>query len=310
MRNFHELVERARASGRRMRVAVVGADDEHTLQAVFRGSDDGIVEPILVGGLAGIRSTLDRLGLELPAENLVHAEGAVAAARRGVELVRSGCAQFLMKGKLQTAELLAAAVDRENGLRTGLIISHIALYSIPRYHKLLVDTDGGMVMYPDLAQKKAITENAVSLLRALGYECPKVAVLAAVETRNEKMPETVDAAALRAMNAEGSLSGCIVEGPISYDLATDPEAVRIKGYDSPVGGDADILVVPNIITGNVLGKCLTCSAGAAMAGIVVGARAPIIVTSRGSSSEEKYYSIVLAAAATAAGTSWTKGRLS
>ena len=297
LRNFQELLERTRVSGTRKRVAVVEADDEHTLQAVFRARDDGLVEPLLVGDAVRIRSTLEDLGLSVPADGIVPADDAAASARRGVELVRGGVAQFLMKGRLQTSDLLTAVVDKTRGLRTGNVISHIALYSVPRYHKLLVDTDGGMVMYPDLAQKKAIIENAVGLLHTLGYESPKVAVLAAVEHLNEKMPETVDAAALKTMGVEGGIAGCIVEGPISYDLATDAAVVEIKGYQSPVAGDADILVVPNITTGNVLGKCLACTAGAEMAGIVVGADAPIILTSRGSSSNEKYFSIVLAAAA-------------
>jgi phosphate butyryltransferase len=161
----------------------------------------------------------------------------------------------------------------------------------------VITTDGGMMMYPDLEQKKKIIENAVGVLHSLGYENPKVGVLAAVETVNPKMPESVDAGKLKEMNQNGEITGCIVEGPISYDLAMNKESAEIKGFVSPVAGDPDILIVPNITAGNILGKCLVYSAGAKMAGFIVGAKVPIVLTSRGSSSEEKYLSLVISAAA-------------
>jgi phosphate butyryltransferase len=176
-------------------------------------------------------------------------------------------------------------------------MSHVSIQEVPSYHKLLITTDGGMMMYPDLEQKKKIIENAVEVLHSLGYENPKVAVLAAVETVNPKMPESVDAGKLKEMNQNGEITGCIVEGPISYDIAMNKESGEIKGFVSPVAGDPDILIVPNITCGNILGKCLVYSAGAKMAGFIVGAKVPIVLTSRGSSSEEKYLSLVLSAAA-------------
>lgn len=202
-----------------------------------------------------------------------------------------------MKGKLQTADLLKAVVDKEKGLRTGNVISHVAILEIPAYRKLIAVTDGGMVMYPNLDEKKQILENSVNVFLAMGYECPKVAVLCAVETVNPKMPETVDADTLKNMNRDGEIKDCMVEGPISLDLTFNKESAEIKGYSSPVTGDADILLVPNITTGNIMSKALIEMAGATMAGMVVGAKVPIVLTSRGASSEEKYLSLVLSASA-------------
>ncbi len=177
-------------------------------------------------------------------------------------------------------------------------MSHIAINEVPGYHKLLVTTDGGMLLMPTLEQKRDIIINAVSALRAMGYEKPKVGVLAAAEKINPKLPDSVDAAALKEMNERGEITDCIVEGPISLDLAVVPGRGEIKGYKSPCAGDVDILVVPNITAGNIFGKSLTELCGGKMAGLIMGAKCPIIVTSRGSSSEEKYNALCLAAAMT------------
>lgn len=176
------------------------------------------------------------------------------------------------------------------------IMSHIAMQTVPRYHKMLVTTDGGMLPYPTLEQKKAIVNNAVSALRALGYDRPKVGILASVEEVNPKMPETVDGAALKEMNQKGEIKNCVVEGPISLDLALVKERAVAKGYESEVAGDADILVAPNVHAGNILGKALIEMAGGKMAGVILGAKAPVGLTSRASSTEEKYYALALAAA--------------
>jgi phosphate butyryltransferase len=218
------------------------------------------------------------------------------AAFSAVHLVRQGKAEIIMKGRIQTAELLHAVVAKETGLQTQKLMSLVAFHEIPGYHKLLCITDGGMVMYPSLDEKKRILQNAVDVCHSMGIMDPKVAVLAAVEITNPKMPESVDAAALKQMNLQGEIAGCIVEGPISYDLAMSMESAKIKEYSSPVSGDPDILLVPNITVGNVLAKALVVSAGAKMAGFIVGAKAPVVLTSRGSSSEDKYLSLVLAAA--------------
>lgn len=296
-KNFTELIKVVQGGAVVRRVAVVAAQDEHTLEAVFRARKDGIAEPILVGDCAMIQTIAHRLGESIDPGCLVEAGSDAEAAEKAVALIREEKADFLMKGKLQTADLLRAVVNKETGLRTGSVMSHMAIHEVPGYHKLLAVTDGGMMMYPDVLEKKQIIENAVRVFRAMGYETPKVAVLAAVETPNPKMPEAVDADVLKGMNKTGELADCILEGPISYDLAMSRESAHIKGFESPVVEDADILVVPNITAGNILGKALVYSAGAKMAGFVVGAKVPIVLTSRGSSSEEKYLSIVLSASA-------------
>ena len=253
------------------------------------------MKAILVGDEGKIRELLKDLNATGEYE-IANEPDSSKAAYKAVELVRENKADFLMKGKIDTAGILKAVVDKERGLGQGRLMSHVAIVEVPTYHKLLVATDGGMVMYPTLDQKKEIINNAVETLLKLGYERPKVGVLAAVEKVNPKMPETVDGDKLKEMNINGEIKNCIVEGPISYDLAIYEEAAKIKGYESQVAGDVDVLVVPDITTGNVLGKALIYSAKGKMAGIVVGAKVPIILTSRGSSAEEKFLSLALAAA--------------
>lgn len=274
---------------------VAAAQDEHTLQAVFRAKKDNIVEPILIGHRERIKDLLERLHEGLAEELIIHAENDVEAAFKAVELINEGKADFIMKGRLQTADLLGAVVNKEKGIRTGNVMSHVAILEIPTYHKLLAITDGGMLMYPNLEEKKQVIENAVNIFLAMGYEKPKVAIMAAIENVNPKMPETIDADMLKKMNLQGQIANCIVEGPISYDLTMNKESAEIKGYQSSVTEDADILIVPNITAGNLLSKGLVYSAHAKMAGFIVGAKVPIVLTSRGSTAEEKYLSLVLSA---------------
>jgi len=297
IKNFDELIRKVANYKEKKKVAVVAAHDEHTLEAVFKAKEDGVVEPILIGCKDKIKEILDKHNFTLSDEFIIDIEDESQAAYKAVELVNENKANSIMKGKIQTADLLKAVVDKERGIRTGRLMTHFAVLEVPTYHKLLAITDGGMVMYPTLEQKKGIIQNAVDVLLSLGYEKPKVGVLAAVEKVNPKMPETVDAAELKKMAESGELTNCIVEGPISYDIAMSKESAEIKGFDSPVVEDVDILIPPNIATGNILAKALIYSGNAKMAGIIVGAKVPIILTSRGSSSEEKYLSIVLATAA-------------
>lgn len=293
--SFSELVERARVEVHGARVALAAADDPHSLEGIKDVADMGIVRPVLTGSREAIEACLEQVGLEVPPEDIYEADGVDEAAARAVELVRSGAADFLMKGKMQTSELLHAVVNKEHGLGRGRTMSHMAVNEIPAYHKLLVTTDGGMLLAPSLEQKRDIILNAVEALRALGYDEPKVGVLAAAEKVNPKLVDSTDAAALKAQWEAGEIAGCIVEGPISLDLALVPERSAQKGYESPVAGDVDVLVAPNITCGNVLGKTLVEMAGAKMAGLVVGAACPIVLTSRGSSAEEKRNSLCLAA---------------
>jgi len=297
IKNFDELIKKVQNFEGKKKVVVAAAHDEHTLEAVMHAADNNIVDPILIGNKEKIKEILNKLGKKVSDDAIIDAADEIAAAEKAVEMARNGEAHLIMKGKIQTADLLRAVVDKEKGLRTGKVMSHFSIQEVPSYHKLLVTTDGGMLMYPDLEQKKKIIENAVGVLHSLGYENPKVGVLAAVETVNPKMPEAVDGGKLKEMNQKGEITGCIIEGPISYDIAMNKESGIIKGFNSPVAGDPDILVVPNITAGNILGKCLVYSAGAKMAGFIVGAKVPIVLTSRGSSAEEKYLSLVISAAA-------------
>ena len=296
LRNFFEVTKNLRKANTVKTVAVAAANDEHSLEAVFKAEGEGLIKSILVGNKTEILSILQKHNFTKNEEDIIDASDNVAAAQIAVACIREGRADFLMKGGLQTADLLRAVVNKETGLNTGRLMSHVVLNEVPSYHKLLLTTDGGMVQYPNIEQKIDILKNAVDTLYALGYDKPKVGILAAVETVNPKMPETVEAYQIKQMNLNGEITGCIVEGPISYDLAVSKEIAAIKGFNSEVAGDADIVISPNIAAGNILGKSLTCSAGAKIAGFIVGAGAPIILTSRGSSAEEKYLSLIVAAA--------------
>jgi len=296
-KNFSELVKKVKTLPVRKRMVVAAAGDVHTLAAVMNAKREGIVDPVLVGDKAVIERILGEMNENVAVENIYDYPDITEAAEFAVGLVRKGKADFLMKGKLDTSVILKAVVDKEKGLGRGRTMSHFTMFEIPAYHKLLLIVDGGMVPYPSLEQKKDIIINTVDTLIAMGYECPKVGVLACVEKVNPKMPETLDGRALRDMNQNGEIPNCIVEGPISYDCALLKGIAILKEFESPVAGDADVLVVPNIHAGNIAGKALTCTGGARMAGFVVGAKCPIVLTSRASSAEEKYLSIVISAAA-------------
>lgn len=298
LKNFDELVEKVKSFPQQKRVIVAAAGDEHTLEAVFHAQKEGIVKPILVGDKNIIENLLRTLEVTVSNNDIYDIPDADEAAKKAVALIHEGIGDFIMKGKLETAQILKPVVNKETGLGTGRVMSHFVINELPHYHKLLVTSDGGMMTYPTLEQKKDIIENSVEIMLALGYVNPKIAAVAAVEKVNPKMPETVDADSLAQMNREGQIKNCIVAGPISLDIALDKEAARIKGYESPVAGDADMILVPNIQVGNVLGKSIVTIAGGKMAGFIVGAKVPIILTSRGSSAEEKFLSLVLASAAT------------
>ena len=296
IRDFSELAERVKTEGRKKRVAVAASHDAHTLQALSAAYEAGVVEPILIGKAHETKELIGKLELPFGGARIVDARDDAAAAAAAVAMVREGAADFIMKGKLQTADLLKEVVNKETGLKHGALMSHFGLFEVLGYHKLLVLTDGGMVLYPSLEQKKEILKNAVDTLKRLGYAKPKAAVLCATEVVNPKMPESVDAGELKRMYEEGQIEDCVVEGPISYDLMISRESAEIKGYESPVTGDTDILLMPNMTAGNLVAKALMLSAGAKMAGIIVGAEAPIVLVSRGASAEEKYLSLILAAA--------------
>ncbi len=295
-RDFNEIIERVQKNEKIKTVAVVCAHDEHTLEAIFKVKKEGLIIPVYIGIKEEIKINAKKLGESITDLEIYDVQTPEEAAELGVKLINEKKADFLMKGKLETGELLKAVVNKDKGLKKGEVMSHMAIQKIPAYHKMLVTTDGGMLPYPTLMQKKCIIENAVNALIAMGYDKPKVGILAAVEKPNINMPETLEAQKLKEMNQRGEIKNCIIEGPISLDLALVKERAIVKGYTSEVAGDADILVVPNIHAGNILGKTLVEMAGARMAGLILGAKCPIVLTSRGSSAEEKYLSLVLAAA--------------
>jgi phosphate butyryltransferase len=294
---FSQLVERLRESKRSRRVAVVAADDDHTLEAVRLAVREGVVTPILIGDADWIGSWLAGRGINVAGLRIVDALDPLDAAAQAVALVRAGDAEVLMKGRIETAALMKVVLDRTSEIRTERIMSHFAVLEVPSYHKLLAVTDVALNLSPDLGQKRQIIENAVAALAAIGIANPKVAVMAAAEQLNPKLVESVDAAELKRLNQVGEITGCVIEGPISYDLAIDREAVAIKRYESPVAADADLMVVPNLVSGNLMIKALMVSAGAKFAGCIVGAKVPIVVTSRAAPAADKHISIMVAAAA-------------
>lgn len=299
LRNWDAIADRVRNLALMQRIVVAAAHDAHALEAVHAMEQRGMISPVLVGDEGRIRDIAARIGMRLDDVPLHHEPDEDRAAAKAVQIIREGHGDVLMKGILQTAQLLKAVVNKEHGLGTGRLMSHVAFQEVPRYHKMLVTTDSVMIPYPTLEQKKGIILNAVGALHALGYARPKVAVLAAVEKAHPKMPETQDAAALKEMNRSGEIPRCVVEGPISMDLALVAEKARIKGYESAVAGDSDILVMHDLCCANCVGKALTDLAGARTGGLIIGARVPIVLTSRSASAEEKGLSLILAAASAA-----------
>ncbi|EWY40805.1 bifunctional enoyl-CoA hydratase/phosphate acetyltransferase [Skermanella stibiiresistens SB22] len=260
--------------------AVVFPTDEVSLRGAVEAAAAGLIKPLLVGPETVIRALAERHGLDLGAATIVPAENDIAAAIRAVALVRDGQAEALMKGNLHTDILLAEVVRRESGLRTGRRVSHVFVMQVPGRLSPLLVTDAAVLMYPTLDEKVDIAQNAIDLAHVLGIDVPRVAVLSAVETVSSKIPSTIDAAALTVMAARGQIRGAIVDGPLAFDNAVDPEAARVKGIKSEVAGRADILLVPNFEAGNMVAKELSKIAQADGAGIVMGARCPIILTSR------------------------------
>jgi len=293
IKSFAQLLEQAK-QGPRRRVAVAAAEDAEVIAALYAAQSAGIAEAILVGDADKIRSLAAEAHIVLDNMEIMDVPDKMLAARAAVSLVRDGRAQMLMKGLIGTADILRAVLDKEKGLRSGRALSHVAIIEVPTYHKLLFMSDGGQNIAPDLLQKAEILQNAVDIARALGVDRPKVAALAAVEVVNPKMQATVDAYELQLMAERGELSNCIVHGPLALDGAISAEAALHKGIKSQVSGDVDVLLVPNIEVGNVLYKTLVYLSRARVAGLIAGAAAPIVLTSRSDSPESKLLSIACA----------------
>jgi phosphotransacetylase len=291
---FRDLAVEAARMEKKTVIAVVEAQDEHTLESVIHAASDQIMRPLLIGNVDKISELLIKYGADPKNYEIIASYSVDESLRLAVDCINKGRATAIMKGRLESGDFMKAVVSRENGLVSGGRLSLIGFFEIPKYHKLLAVSDMGLNTYPDLDGKKAIVQNAVKMLYALGITMPKVAVLAAVEKLNLKMPDTVDADALKKMNASGEITNCYIEGPISFDLATSAESARIKGYESPVAGDADLMIVPDITAGNIMVKCMTGFGEAKTAGTVLGAKVPIVFTSRSAEAADKYYSIALA----------------
>lgn len=278
------------------RIAVAAAHDDHVLKSLHDVYTKGYASPILIGDKEKIFAIADDLEIDISHMTIIKELDDRKAADIAVNLVNNGEADVLMKGLMHTADLLKAVLEKEKGLRTNRLLSHIGIYEVEGYHKLLFITDAGINIAPDLKEKADIIRNAVAVTRLLGIDQPKIAALAAVETVNPAMQSTLDAAALTMMSQRGQLANCLVDGPLAMDNAINKEAAKHKNIISQVAGDADILLVPDIEAGNILVKALIFLYKANSCGLITGARVPLVVTSRAESSAAKYYSILMALA--------------
>jgi phosphate acetyltransferase len=276
--------------------AVAHPCDEASLTGAMEAAEAGLIVPILVGPKSKIESVAAKCGIDLKGVEIVDVAHSQEAAAKAVEIVRSGRAEVLMKGSLHSDELLSAVAKKETGLRTGRRISHVFIMDVPDHPETLFITDAAVNIFPDLMAKRDIVQNAIDLFHGLGLGTPKVAILSAVETVTISIPSTLEAAALCKMADRGQITGGILDGPLAFDNAISPEAAAIKGIKSEVAGHANILVVPDLEAGNMLAKNLSFLAHADAAGIVLGARVPIILTSRADSVRTRMASCAIAVA--------------
>ena len=290
---FEEMLARRKGSAP-LPTAVVHPCSEDALRGALEAARVGLIEPLLVGPEEHIREIANKAKLDLSPYKVVTTMDSVESAAVAANLAGTGKVKALMKGSLHTDQYMHAVIQRENRLRTNRLLSHCFLVAAPAYSRCIIISDAAVNIAPDLDQKRDIVQNAVILARALGIAQPKVAILAAVEVVNSRMPATTDAAALAKMADRRQIVGAIVDGPLDLDIAVDEEAARVKGVDSPVAGKADILIAPNIEAGNMMYKELAFMAGAQVAGLVMGARVPVILTSRADSPQTRLFSCGLA----------------
>lgn len=292
LRTFKEVLNKAKKYGPK-KIAVASAGAEDVLKAVEAARKEGLADSILVGDKKEIIQIANKRGIDPTNYEIIDLPDKTEATRCAVELVRNKKASILMKGMIGTARLLKAILDKEIGLRTDRILSHVYTLQIKGYDRLLTMTDGGMSISPDLKQKSQIIQNAIYYAHSMGIEKPKVAVVAALELVNPDMPATIDAACLAKMSERGQIVGGIVDGPLGFDNAISKEAAKYKGVESPVSGEVDIVLVPNIESGNIFAKGLVYLANAVPAGLLLGAKAPVVLVSRSDSAQSKLYSIAL-----------------
>lgn len=290
---FDRLVARCRDLPR-VPFAVVAPTTEVALSGAVAAERAGLIQPILVGNADTVRALASKLGIDVSAMRLVDAEGDEDAARKAVTLCRQGAAMGLMKGSLHTDVLMHAVLDAKDGLRTARRVSHVFVIDAPAYPRPLLVTDAAITIYPTLDEKVDIAKNAIELAHALGIAKPNVAILSAVETVNSKITSTLDAAALCKMADRGQITGAVLDGPLAFDTAVSAEAAAIKRLVSPVAGAADVLLVPDLEAGNMLAKQLEYLGGAELAGVVLGAKVPIVLTSRSDSARARLASCAVA----------------
>jgi len=290
MKKLQELLDKAKGVGKKV-VAVAAADDDVVLRAVDMAKKEGIVDALLFGDAKKIEVVAEKAGLNIKDFEIVDSKN---PADDAVKAVVDGRAHFVMKGNIKTGDLMKAVLKDEYNLKTGRTMSLVSIFETPLYHKLLIVTDAGMTIAPDLEQKVHLIENAVLVARkAVGVEKPKVAILGAIEVVNPKMEATIHAALLAKMNERGQIKNCIVDGPFALDNAVSKEAAEHKGIVSPVAGDADVLIMPDIEAGNIFYKAMVFLAGAKVASAIIGAKCPVALTSRADSDETKLLSLAL-----------------
>lgn len=293
-KDFDDLLSKLKVT-KIKKLSVAVAQDEPVLEAVKAAKDRGIADAILVGDKSKIEEIATRIDMDLSLFEIIHEEDVKKAALLAIKLVSSGAADMVMKGLVDTATFLRSVLNKEVGLRTGNLMSHVSVFEIEGIDRLILLTDAAFNTYPDLKQKVQIINNSVMVAKACGIQEPKVAPVCAVEVVNPDMPATIDAALLSKMSDRGQIKGCIVDGPLALDNALSEEAAKHKGITGSVAGKADILLLPNIDVANVMYKSLTYTANTKNGGILVGTSAPVILTSRADSFETKVYSIALAA---------------
>ena len=292
-RTLDELVEAAKGYGR-VRIAVAAGHSPECIAALKQAQEMGLAEGIFIGDARKIWDLADEAGFELPAHQVLNEPDDAQAGRLAVEMVRDGSAALLMKGKISTAALVRAVLDRERGLRTGRLLSQVIVFQVPGFDRLMLMTDAAINIAPTLAQKAELCRNAIEVAHAIGIETPKLAVLCALEQVNPDMPATVDAAALTVMNRRNQITGAFIDGPLALDAPLSRFAAECKGIDSPLVEDTDIFLAPDIEAANILYRAILYFARGESCGVVVGAKVPLILLSRAESPETKIRSIALA----------------
>ncbi len=295
IKHLSQLVELAK-NKTKQRVAVAAAGDHHVLEALKNAVEEDIIEPVLIGDPEKIKGIANELGFNIESFEIIEEQDNFNASLTACKLIGAGKADILMKGLVSSGILLKAVLDKQHGLRKGAVLSHVALFESPYYHKLLGVTDAAMNVNPDLMEKIAIIKNAVDVFHGMGNSNPKVAIVGSVETVNPKMEATMHAATISMMNYRKQIKGCIIDGPLAIDGAVSKRAAELKGIESHVAGDVDLILTPDIDGGNILYKSMAFLGGATSAAVIMGAKVPIVLTSRGDTERTKFLSIALAAA--------------